>query len=165
MSELRFKGEFHARYYNPDGSLAWEETFPNGPTTEGLTDALSTVFNGGSQRSWRVGLIDATNFTELATADGMASHAGWQENTSYAESTRPAWSSLTVSGALAQNPVFVTFTFNATATIEGIFITSNSTKGGSTGILWATGLFSVPRSFVSGGILTLTYTVQAAGGT
>jgi len=53
-----------------------------------------------------------------------------------------------------------TFSINATATIGGAFLTSNNTKGGTTGILFSASDFAAPgdRSVVSGDTLSVTYT-------
>lgn len=158
----KFAGEFHAECRNPDGSLAWRERLPNGVTTAGLTDLLAVGFVGGTQRSWRIGLIGASGFTAVAAADTMASHAGWTEATSYNPSTRPAWSA--ISGvALATGPSGV-FTFTSAITLAGMFLASDSTKGGTAGVLWSTALFPSNRVVTSGQTLAVTYTLRAAGG-
>ena len=57
------------------------------------------------------------------------------------------------------------FTMNATTTVGGAFLTSNNTKGGTTGTLFSAADFSSPgdRSVVSGDILNVTYTFSLAG--
>jgi hypothetical protein len=51
------------------------------------------------------------------------------------------------------------FSINATSTIAGAFLTSNDTKGGTTGILFSVSNFQSPgdRSVVSGDTLNVTY--------
>ena len=51
------------------------------------------------------------------------------------------------------------FSINGTATIAGAFLTSNNTKGGTTGILFSASDFQSPgdRSVVSGDTLNVTY--------
>jgi hypothetical protein len=53
-----------------------------------------------------------------------------------------------------------TFNINATATVGGAFLTSDDTKGGSTGTLFSAADFQSPgdRSVVNGDTLTVTYT-------
>jgi len=52
------------------------------------------------------------------------------------------------------------FTINGTTTVGGAFLTSNDTKGGTTGTLFSAADFQSPgdRSVVSGDILNVTYT-------
>jgi hypothetical protein len=94
----------------------------------------------------------------------MSSHAGWTEVTAYSESTRPI---ATFAAATNANPSVVTntaskatFTMNGTTTVGGAFLTSNNTKGGTTGTLFSAADFQSPgdRSVVSGDILSVTYT-------
>jgi hypothetical protein len=51
------------------------------------------------------------------------------------------------------------FTMNATVTIAGAFLISNSTKSGTTGTLFSVSTFQSPgaRSVVSGDTLNVTY--------
>ncbi len=51
------------------------------------------------------------------------------------------------------------FSINGTVTIAGAFLTSNNTKGGTTGILFSASDFQSPgdRAVVSGDTLNVTY--------
>ena len=54
------------------------------------------------------------------------------------------------------------FTMNATATIKGLFLNSDSTKSGTAGLLFSTAAFSGGNQSVnSGDTLKVTYTVSA----
>jgi hypothetical protein len=159
-----FQGAYKLVCLNPDGSVAWEESFPNGQTTAGLTHALATELGGGTQiTTWFVGLISATGFTGLNVADTTSSHTGWQEVTSYNEATRPQWSPGAAAGGAITGPTANGFTLNASGTALGAFLCSSSTKGGSSGVLWAHGEFSQPRQYVPGQVLQGAYTCQLAG--
>ena len=83
--------------------------------------------------------------------------------TAYSESTRVA---ATFAAATNANPSVVTntaskavFSINGTTTVGGAFLTSNSTKGGTTGTLFSAADFGSPgdRSLVSGDVLNVTY--------
>jgi hypothetical protein len=52
------------------------------------------------------------------------------------------------------------FSINATAVIGGAFLTSDNTKGGTTGVLFSAADFAAPgdRNVVSGDTLSVTYT-------
>lgn len=162
--KLKLGGRWRLECYNPDGSRAWSEPFPNGATTQGLTNLLSVYFAGGSQTAtWRIGLIDALGFDELSVTDTMASHSGWSENTDYSEVSRPDWAPTTPSGGLIASNLPATFTMTAGPTIQGAFLTSSATKGGAVGTLWATGELSTPRTVVAGQLLKLSYECAATG--
>jgi hypothetical protein len=55
-----------------------------------------------------------------------------------------------------------TFTFNATKTLYGAFLISDSTKGGTSGTLLAAAKFAAPKGVVATDQLLLTYTFTAA---
>lgn len=161
---LSVRGEFYVQCLNADGSLAWSETFANGATNAGLNDILSVYFGAGTQKTtWYIGLIDNAGFSALAAADTISSHTGWTESTAYGEATRPQWSPAAVSSQSITNSTATAFTMNATVTIKGAFLVSNSTKGGTTGQLWATGSFSSAQALVNGQVLRVTYTSTISG--
>lgn len=160
---FRTAGRFMAQGIDVDGSILWTERFPNGTTNVGLDNVLSVYLGAGSQTlTWYMGLIDNAGFSTLAAGDTMSSHAGWAESTAYSESVRQTWTPAAVSGQTITNTTNVTFTMNATVTIAGAFIVSNNTKGGTTGILWATGQFSSAQALTSGQSLKVTYTCTAS---
>jgi hypothetical protein len=70
-------------------------------------------------------------------------------------------------GATTADPSVITnsgsvavFSVNGTTTVGGAFLTSDNTKGGTTGILFSASDFTSPgdRSVVSGDTLNVTYT-------
>lgn len=162
--ELTLTGLWEAVCENPDGSVAWVELIHNSIVDQGLTDLLGVYFGAGTQKTnWYVGLIDAAGFSALAASDTMSSHPGWVENTAYSQSTRGQWSPA-VASDVASNTVGVPFTMSAGATIQGLFLASSSAKGGTSGVLWSTALFGLPRALAAGQTIRLTYTLRAAGG-
>ena len=132
----------------------------NGITNAGLNNLLDTYFGAGT---WYFGLINNSGFSTLAAADTMSSHSGWAELTTYSQATRPQWVPDAASGQSITNSTLASFTMTGTVAVVGAFVTSNSTKGGSTGTLWATGLFNSVQNLTSGQILRLPYTLSAAG--
>jgi hypothetical protein len=93
----------------------------------------------------------------------MASHGGWAESTAYSESVRQTLTLGTPSaGSVSNTASKATFTINATATIGGAFMASNSTKSGTTGTLYGGGAFSANRSLFSSDVLTVTVTLTAS---
>ena len=160
---LRTAGRFFAEGIDVDGSIIWSQEFKNGTTNVGLDNVLSVYLGAGSQTlTWFMGLIDNAGFSTLAAGDTISSHAGWSESTVYSESVRQTWNPAAVSGQVISNTTSVNFSINGTVTIAGAFLVSNSTKGGSTGILWATGQFTSAQALISGQTLRVTYTCTAS---
>lgn len=161
-----FRGSFRVRCHNPDGQLAWEATILNAPTLAGLDYVMGAAFAGASPlTSWYAGLIDSASFTALSTADTLASHAGWAEATQYSEGARRPWANLARNNGVASNNSPMTFTLTAAKTIKGLFLASDATKGGTTGTLWATAPFTLPKALSVGQVLSVTYINRLAGGT
>ena len=155
------KGRFQIEHRNKAGELVGMYDVPNGIVDVGLNHILETEFNGGTPiTTWYIGLVDNAGFSAFANADTMASHAGWVESTAYSQATRPEWTAGTAASRQITNAATVDFSINATATLKGIFITSNNTKGGTTGTLWSTAAFASNVSANNGDTLKVTYTVS-----
>jgi len=134
-------------------------------TTAGKNDLLTQYFKGSAYTAaWFIGLVDGGSTPTYAAGDTMASHAGWTENTSYSNSTRVAWTGGSASaGSIDNSGSPAAFNINATATIAGMFMVTNSTKSGATGTLYSEGNFTQGnRSVTSGDTLNCTATETAA---
>lgn len=163
--KVKAGGVFTIQCHDKDGNLKWEDSSHNLVVNVGLQDMNAKYFTGSSYTAaWYLGLYGAGASNTPAASDTMSSHAGWTEVTAYSQSTRPACSfgtPTTADPSVATNSVSpATFSINATTTVGGAFLTSNSTKGGTTGILFSAADFSSPgdRSVVSGDTLSVTYT-------
>jgi hypothetical protein len=151
--------------YKPDGSVRWKDEINNLVTTGGLNDLLTKYFKGASYTAaWFVGLISSASYSAIAAADTMASHAGWTEGVPYSNSVRPTLTLGTAaSGSIDNSASKASFTINASLTVKGAFLPSDSTKSGTTGILYSAGLFSGgDRAVQSGDVLEVTVTLSAA---
>lgn len=168
---LKATGKFLIECYDKDGKLKWTDESKNLVVNVGLQYMAGTSLDGSTARitSWYLGLYGAASSNNPAAGDTMSSHAGWTEVTDYTEATRPA---ATFVAATTANPSVVTnsaskaqFTMNATVTVGGAFLTSNNTKGGTSGTLFSAKDFSAPgdRSVVSGDVVLVTYTFSLAG--
>lgn len=162
LARVGVVGRFKAECFRQDGSLRWEEEFDNGVTNLGFNLMLDSTFKNGTATlypTWYIGLISTS--PTLASADVMSSHTGWTEDTvHYTESTRPQWTVGTAASKSSTNSASVNFSINTDSiVITGIFITSDNTKSGTTGLLWSTGLFSSAQTLFSGDVLKITYTV------
>lgn len=144
-----------------NGQVVWEEVTHNGIVDVGINSLLDVTFRNQTQiASWYMGLVDNAGFSAFAAGDTMGSHAGWAESTAYSESTRPQWSPGAAATRAISNGTAVEFSINGTATIKGIFLTSNSTKSGTTGTLWATAAFTSTVPVTNGDVLKVTYTIS-----
>jgi hypothetical protein len=118
--------------------------------------------------TWYLGLYGAGASNTPAAGDTMASHAGWTEVTAYSNANRVTATLVTATTA---NPSVVTntaspavFNINGTTTVGGAFLTSENTKGGTTGTLFSAADFGSPgdRSVVNSDTLSVTYTFSLA---
>jgi len=163
--KLKAGGVFTVQCFDKDGNLKWAEENHNLVVNEGLQDMNTKYFAGsGYTAVWYIGLYGSGATNSPAAGDTMASHIGWTEVTAYSQATRPA---VTFGTATTADPSVITnsaspatFSINGTTTVGGAFLTSNNTKGGTTGILFSASDFQSPgdRSVVNGDTLTVTYT-------
>jgi hypothetical protein len=163
-------GVYHIQCWDKDGNLKWEAESKNLVVNVGLQDMNSKYFTGSSYTAaWYLGLYGAGASNTPAAGDTMSSHAGWTENTTYSNATRPACTfgvPTTANPSVATNSASpASFSINGTTTIGGAFLTTSNTKSGTTGTLYSAADFSSPgdRSVVSGDTLTVTYTLSLAG--
>lgn len=148
-----------------DGQVKWVEEFDNLVVTAGLNDSLDKHLKGSSYTAaWYVGLTAAS--PSFAAGDTMSSHAGWTEEQTYSNATRPTLTLGTVSGGSVDNSASkASFTINGSATIGGAFVVSNSTKGGTTGTLYGGGVLAAGnRAVIDGDTLNVTITCTATAG-
>ena len=164
------KGVYKIQCHDKDGNLKWEDEAPNLVVNEGLQDMNAKYFTGTTYTAaWYLGLYGSGATNSPAAGNTMASHGTWTEVTDYSQATRPACTfgtPTTANPSVATNSASpATFSINGTTTIGGAFVTSNNTKGGTTGTLYSAADFSAPgdRSVVSGDTLSVTYTLSLAG--
>ena len=150
--------------FGRDGKLKWVDHIVNLVTSEGLDDLLTNYLKGsGYTAAFYVGLTDGT--PTVAAGDTMASHAGWVEVVAYDEATREVLTLGSVATQSVDNSASkASYAINAdTTTVGGAFITTNSTKSGSTGTLYGVGAFTGGDKAVDDGdTLNVTVTLTAA---
>ena len=157
------RGEYTVECFDADGNLKWSDTFPNLVVNTGLQYMNTQTFTGSAYTAaWYLGLIvgPAASVT-VAAADTMASHGGWAETTAYSQATRPqvVFGSATLADPSAIATTATSFSINATVTVSGAFLTTNNTKGGTTGTLFSASKFTGgDRLMQSGDTLNVTYT-------
>lgn len=156
-------GRYRVECVGADGQVKWVDYIDNLVTTAGKNDLLDKYLAGSAYTAaWYLGLIDSSGYTAVAAADTSASHAGWTENVNYSNATRPApsWGSAAAGSKASTATAFIIN--GAGGTIKGAFLISNSTKSGTTGVLYSAGLFSGgDRAVTSGDTLNVTYTASA----
>jgi len=158
-------GVYRMECYDKDGNLKWTAESHNLVVNVGLQDMNAKYFTGSSYTAaWFLGLYGAGASNTPAAGDTASSHAGWTEVVPYSNATRPACTfgtPTTADPSVATNSASpASYTINATSTVGGAFLISDSTKSGTTGTLFSASDFSSPgdRAVVSGDTLNVTYT-------
>ncbi len=157
----KFGGRFAVEHRDKHGVLKGVYDIPNGIVDEGLENLLDVHFHVATQiTAWFIGIVDNSGFSAFADADVMSGHAGWNEFTTYTEATRVAWAEDVPASRAITNTTSADFSITGSGTLKGIFLVSNSTKSGTTGVLWATAAFASTVAVVNGDSLKITYTVS-----
>ncbi len=146
-----------------NGEVVWVEDGFNLIVDTGINDALDKWLKGSTYTAaFYVGLTDGT--PTAAAGDTMASHAGWVEVTDYAEAVRQTLTLGAVAAKTVNNSASkAAFTINGTTTVGGAFLTTNSTKGGSTGTLISVKAFTGgDRAVAADDVLNVTVTVTGS---
>ena len=164
-------GVYHIECHDKDGNLKWQADSKNLVVNAGLRYMAGSALTSVTQiTTWYLGLYGAGASNTPAAGDTMSSHAGWTEYTNYSNANRVT---ATLATATTANPSVVTnsaspaaFNINgAGGTVGGAFLTSENTKGGTTGTLFSAADFGSPgdRAVVNGDTLSVTYTFSLAG--
>lgn len=164
-NKLRAGGVFTVECRDKDGNLKWVEKSHNLVVNVGLADMNTRYFKGsGYSAAWYLGIYGAASTNNPNANDTMASHTGWTEVTAYSNATRPA---ATFGNATTADPSLIAnsaspgqFSINASANVGGAFLTTDNTKGGSSGTLFSAADFAPPgdRVVQNGDTLNVTYT-------
>jgi len=155
-------GVFTVTCYDSNGNQKWVDIAPNLVVNTGLQDMNTKYFTGSTYTAtWYIGLVGNTSSnTTFSGDDTLASHTGWEENTSYSGNRKAA----TFGAATLADPSNInnasstaSFTMNANATISGAFLANVAT--GTSGTLFSVSDFQSPgdRQVVSGDVLNVTY--------
>ena len=167
-AKLGMLNKLHTHYdvecYDKFGNLKWRAEADNTVVNEGLDDVLDKYFKGsGYTAAFYVGLTDGT--PTPAAGDTMGSHAGWSEVTNYDEAARQTLTLGSVSGQSVDNSASkAAFTIDTNSTtIGGAFVTTDNTKGGSSGTLYGIAAFTGgDKSADDDDTLNVTVTLTAA---
>lgn len=164
LPENRFQlgGKFVGQHIR-DGKVIDEFEDHNLVVNEGLNALLGIMFAGTAQiGTWYLGVFEA-NYTPVATVTAATITAASTECTAYASATRVAYvEAAPASQSITNSASRASFIFNATKTIYGAFLCSNSAKSATTGTLFSAAAFGTSKAVVNLDELLLTYTFTAA---
>jgi len=105
---------------------------------------------------WYVGLFES-NYVPDSSVRAADLQTTVGESQAYDEANRPAWSnSYDGVGFIGNSGNPIEFTMNASKTIYGAFIASDSVKGGTAGILLSIARFSTAKTVEAGTTLRIT---------
>lgn len=156
-------GEFYLEHWR-DGKLINAFPFSNGATNTGKQHLLGVGFNSTTQiTAWYLGLINGTAGTPtLDPSDAPLSHNGWTEFTSYNETVRQTWTkgaSNPTNQIISTAPALYTISNDVAvnAFVAGGFLCSSNVKSGTSGILYATGLFPSAVPVLATDVFKLNY--------
>lgn len=144
-------GRYEVECFDAEGNLKWRDFVDNLVVDTGLNDMLDKWLKGSTYTAaFYVGLTGAT--PTVVAGNTMSSHAGWTDDATYSNATRPALTLGTVASKSVDNSASkAVFNINGTATIGGAFVTTSNTKSGTTGTLISAGAFSGGNKSVSNG--------------
>ena len=162
-------GVYHVECRDKDGNLKWSAESKNLVVNAGLRYMAGTALTSVTQiTTWYLGLYGSGATNSPAAGNTMDAHSSWTEVTDYSNANRVT---ATFATATTASPSVVTntaspavFNINGATTVGGAFLTSDNTKGGTTGTLFSAADFGSPgdRSVVSGDTLSVTYTFSLA---
>lgn len=155
-------GVFTVTCIDKEGHEKWVDIAPNLVVNTGLQSMNTQFFTGSAYTAaWYIGLVNGTSATTtFSGGDTLATHVGWDENTSYTGNRKAASfgaATLNDPSNINNSSSSASFTMNAGATIAGAFLTN--VASGSTGLLFSAADFQSPgdRTVVSGDVLNVTY--------
>ena len=167
-ANLVIRQHWHVEAFDRDGNLKWQDSFDNLVVTEGLTDILEQYYNGTAYTAVHyVGLTAGT--PSFAAGDTMASHGGWTEVVEYTNTGGSPESNIralftpaaAAAASIDNSAAKAVFDIIASMTVGGAFLTTDITKGGTSGTLVGGNAFTGgDRSLSAGDTLNVTVTAS-----
>ncbi len=171
------EGYYHVVCRAADGSIKWQDEFPNLVNAGGKELMLDTLLSGSAYTTVGpfLGLISGASPT-FAAADTMTSHGGWTEFVNYtvggsAVRCTASFSAATSTGTTPTNvttktATAITYTITgAGGTVGGCFLVTgsgaSSTQSNTSGTLYSAGAFSTAKITTAGDTVSVTYSTTA----
>ena len=155
-NNIKLNGTFIFKYLDKNRNLIHKEIIKNLTTTEGLNNFLDTYFSG----DWYIGL-KGSDETPLLTWTASQINTVFTEFTDYTESTRQLWDkSSASSGQISNLSSFAEFTISADNYLYGAFLTNNSAKNSTSGVLYSCSNLSVVVPVFIDGIVQFGYIIK-----
>lgn len=151
--------DYELRRHRLGGEEVWSS--PNLVVLQGRNHALDVLLHGATAISpWYIGVFEG-NYTPVDGDTAATFPTSATECTAYDETTRVAYNeAAAVAGVTTNSANRAEFTFNATKTIYGAFLTSAAAKGAITGTLLAADRGSVSKGVSSGDVLLVAYSLS-----
>ena len=132
---IGFRNSYHIRCVHQNGAIGWVDEVKNLTTHEGLSEILDKFWRGNTYNAAHYVALTGASPT-FAASDTLSAHPGWAEEAAYDEPSRIDLSLGTVNAQSVNNSGSkAVFTFSNTVTIGGAFITTDSVKAGTAGVL------------------------------
>jgi hypothetical protein len=152
------------------GKLKFVDSVGNICTDEGLNKLLDVMFHGTTPiATWYLAIYENTSPSYTPAAGDTYAVPNYLEVTDYDEATRPAFDEAAASAKSMSNTASkATFTMNASKSLYGAALVGGGSpangKGdtGGGGVLYATALFTTPKSVESGDTFKVTCTLTAS---
>ncbi len=141
---------------------------PNIVVDEGLNHTLDVTLSAAPQKTvWYVGIYK-NNYTPVA-GDVASTFAGAgvanevTATTDVDETVRETWTEAGPSAKSITNSALpASYTAAGALAINGAFLISDNTIGGTTGVLYAASKFAATRNLIATDVLNITYTLTIA---
>ena len=146
---------YEVEQISPSGIVVARERVENIMPNEGISHIINVIFLSSSKQSnWYIAPY-TNSYTPVVTDTAATFVASANESSDYTSSTRVVFNSALSSDGLSvvNTGNEAEFTFTVATRVSGLFISSNSTKQGTSGILLSAALLSTPKQMEIDGVL------------
>ena len=155
MKEKKLIGfTYEVTQISPSGIVIAHEKVHNLMPTEGIRHVVERLFMSADKQSWYIGAY-TNSYAPVSTDTAATFVASSNETSDYSQATRPAFTPVLSSDNLSVTNTGneAEFTFTANTRVTGLFISSNSAKQSTSGILLSAALLSTAKQMEIDGVL------------